>query len=109
MGYRCIRQRLVIIASADISSSDVFVRPNLSRGTVEQVPFYPQVNFFPASRALMEGRLQTASVIRHTFEDVGLRTIACRLVTQQVAPNYAVFAQKNISRCRLGVGEFESG
>jgi len=72
------------------SEGMVFVRA----GTIEQVPSYPYVEFFPASRPILEQRLNTTAFIRDTFAMAGFRTITSGLRTQQVAPSYAAYADQ---------------
>jgi len=68
----------------------VFVRT----GTRERIDSYPYVDFFPASRRLMEERLPTTARIRGVFEDAGFRTAATELIVQRIAPNWEAYAEK---------------
>lgn len=66
----------------------------LRAGTVEQVPAYPYVEFIPATKPLLYERLNAKRDITDTFEDAGFSTVAVELVVQQVAPTFAVYADK---------------
>jgi SAM-dependent methyltransferase len=86
----------------------------LRAGTLERVPDYPQVTFFPSSRPLMEARLPTMRRIRETFEAAGFHQVAHELVTQQIASNHDVFAEKMSARAdsvlaSLSPEDFERG
>jgi hypothetical protein len=62
--------------------------------TFEQIGNYPYLPFFPASRPLLEQRLPTLAATCAAFEAASLRTISAELVVQQIAPDYAVYAEK---------------
>jgi len=68
----------------------VFIRA----GTLEQVPSYPYVPFFPGSLPIMERVLVPNQVIRDIFESAGLRTIKAGIVVQQIASTYAAYADR---------------
>jgi ubiquinone/menaquinone biosynthesis C-methylase UbiE len=63
-------------------------------GSREHISSYPYVDFFPKSRPILEECLASATMIRDVFEAAGLRTVAVDLVTQEIAPNYAAYAEK---------------
>jgi ubiquinone/menaquinone biosynthesis C-methylase UbiE len=63
-------------------------------GTRERISSYPYVNFFPASRPILEEVLPTAAFVCEVFEAAGLRTVNLALVTQEIAPGYASYAEK---------------
>lgn len=66
----------------------------LRAGTRERIPSYPYVDFFPASRAILEEVLSTNMFMREVFETAGFQMITLDLVTQEIAPNYAAYAEK---------------
>ncbi len=66
----------------------------LRAGTVEQISSYPYVEFFPATRLILEQRLNTTTFIRETFAAARFRTVTSGLLTQEVAPSYAVYADQ---------------
>jgi hypothetical protein len=43
---------------------------------------------------ILAQRLPTNAVIRQAFEAVGFRTLTFALITQQIAPNHAAYADK---------------
>ena len=55
---------------------------------------YPYVPFFPASHALLQQRLPPLASQRAAFESAGLQNIFAGMVVQQIAPNYAAYADK---------------
>lgn len=63
-------------------------------GTRERIPSYPYFDFFPASRPILEEVLPTTAFVREVFEAAGFRTVGLDLVTQQIAPSYAAYAEK---------------
>jgi len=63
-------------------------------GTREQIPSYPYLPFFPSSRPIMEQDLPSSSEIRDTFAAAGLRMIASQIITQTIAPDWTVYAEK---------------
>jgi ubiquinone/menaquinone biosynthesis C-methylase UbiE len=66
----------------------------LRAGTIEQISSYPYVPFFPGSVPIMERVLVASSVVRDTFESMGLVTIEAGILVQQVAPTYAAYADR---------------
>lgn len=66
----------------------------LRAGTVEQIPPYPYVRFFPTTVPLLEKRLNHRGFIRDTFESAGFQAMEWGLVTQEVAPTVAVYADQ---------------
>jgi ubiquinone/menaquinone biosynthesis C-methylase UbiE len=66
----------------------------LRTGTRERISAYPYVPFFPKSIPLMENLLPTEAMVRTVFAAAGFSTVNCAVVTQQIAPNYAVYADK---------------
>jgi ubiquinone/menaquinone biosynthesis C-methylase UbiE len=63
-------------------------------GTYENIPLYPYVDFFPATRPILKDRLPKGSFVREVFTAAGFREIGSEVVTQEVAPNFAVYAEK---------------
>ncbi len=66
----------------------------LRAGTRERIESYPYVEFFPESRPILQQCLPTQTFVREVFEAAGFRTAALDVVTQQIAPNHAVYAEK---------------
>ncbi len=61
----------------------------LRAGTRERISTYPYVDFFPASRPILEEVLSTSTFVREVFEAAGFCMVTSELVTQEIAPNYA--------------------
>jgi ubiquinone/menaquinone biosynthesis C-methylase UbiE len=92
------------------SQGTLFVRT----GTREKIGTYAYVDFFPESRELLEERLPTGTFIREVFESAGLRSIAAGVLTQEIAPSYAGYAEKLATRAdsilaELPSADFERG
>lgn len=66
----------------------------LRTGTRDRIPSYPYVEFFPQSPPIMEAVLPTADFAREVFESAGFSTVSSEIVVQQIAPNYATYAEK---------------
>jgi ubiquinone/menaquinone biosynthesis C-methylase UbiE len=66
----------------------------LRAGTRERISSYPYVDFFPESRPVLEERLPAHAFVREVFEAAGFRTAASDVVTQEVAPSHAAYAEK---------------
>ena len=66
----------------------------LRAGTRERISSYPYVDFFPESRAILEKTLSTKTFVRKVFEAAGFRKVILELVTQEIAPSYAAYAEK---------------
>ena len=66
----------------------------LRAGTRERISAYPYVDFFPASRPILERCLAKCSDVCEVFENAGFRTVAVDLVTQEVAPTFQRYAEK---------------
>ncbi len=86
----------------------------LRAGTLEQVLSYPYTPFFPGSLPIMERTLVANHVVRDTFESAGLRTIKVGILVQQVATNYAAYADRIAAGgdsilAQLDPPEFEAG
>ena len=63
-------------------------------GTRERISSYPYFDFFPASRPILEEVLPTTAFVCEVFEAAGFRTVSLDLVTQEIAPSYAAYAEK---------------
>jgi ubiquinone/menaquinone biosynthesis C-methylase UbiE len=63
-------------------------------GTRERIPMYPSVPFFPASRPIMNDVLPTSSFVQDVFVAAGFRLVKLEVITQTIAPNHAVYADK---------------
>jgi hypothetical protein len=86
----------------------------LRAGIRERISSYPYVDFFPESRAILEQDLSTSMRTREVFEAAGFRTAAQEVVVQEVAPNYAAYAEKLQAGAdsvivRLSESEFAAG
>jgi ubiquinone/menaquinone biosynthesis C-methylase UbiE len=86
----------------------------LRAGTRERISAYPYVDFFPASRPVLEECLSSSTVMRKVFEKAGFRTIGTDLVTQEIAPNYETYAEKlsagaDSVLAQLSQSSFEAG
>lgn len=65
----------------------------LRTGIRERISSYPYVDFFPASRLILEECLPTTARVREVFA-AGFSTVTSEVVTQEVAPGYAAYAEK---------------
>ena len=63
-------------------------------GTREQIPSYPYVPFFEASWPLLEETLPGTADVRAIFAAAGLHMIASEIITQTIAPDWTVYAEK---------------
>jgi SAM-dependent methyltransferase len=86
----------------------------LRTGIREHISSYAYVDFFPESRPILNEVLPTSSLIRDVFEAAGFRLVTWEAITQTIAPNYAVYAEKLASGAdsvlaRLNQTEFENG
>jgi ubiquinone/menaquinone biosynthesis C-methylase UbiE len=72
------------------SGGTVFLRG----GIRDHIALYPYVEFFPESVRVLEECLSTSAFVREVFEAAGFRTVAEEVVTQEIAPNYAAYAEK---------------
>jgi len=86
----------------------------LRAGSRERISSYPYVDFFPASRAILEADLPTVSSMRETFASARFTTSAADVIVQEIAPNYDVYAEKlsagaDSVLARLSKSQFEAG
>jgi len=82
--------------------------------TLENIPNYPYVPFFPASRALLEEHLPSLKAQRDAFEAAPLKLVTAAVVSQQIAADSSAYADKLSTRsdsilARLDLRDFESG
>ena len=63
-------------------------------GTRERISSYPYVDFFPESRPILEECLPTNRFVHEVFEAAGFRMVTLEVVTQEIAPSYAGYAEK---------------
>lgn len=63
-------------------------------GTRERIPSYPYVPFFPESRPILDEVLPASSYIQDVFVAAGFRLVTLDVITQTIAPNHMVFADK---------------
>ena len=66
----------------------------LRTGSAEKIAEYPYVPFFPKSCDLLAERLPSLTFQRQTFEKGGFKTLASEVVVQQIATDYAAYADK---------------
>lgn len=83
-------------------------------GTQERIPSYPYVPFFPASRPIMDAVLPTSSFIQDVFVAARFRLVTLDVITQTIAPNHMVYADKLASGAdsvlaQLSQDEFQAG
>lgn len=83
-------------------------------GTQERIPSYPYVPFFPASRPIMDAVLPTSSFIQDVFVAAGFRFVKLDVITQTIAPNHMVYADKLATGsdsvlAQLSQDEFQAG
>jgi ubiquinone/menaquinone biosynthesis C-methylase UbiE len=88
----------------------VFIRT----GTRERVSAYPYYDFFPACRPILEEVLPTTAFVCEVFERAGFSSAGLELVTQEIAPSYAAYAEKLAAGAdsvlaRLKTSDFENG
>jgi ubiquinone/menaquinone biosynthesis C-methylase UbiE len=86
----------------------------LRAGTQERISAYPYVQFFPESVPLLKECLATGAAIREVFESAGFRAVVSDVVMQEIAPNYALYAEKlsagaDSILARLSPRAFEAG
>jgi len=86
----------------------------LRAGTKEHISSYPYVEFFPESRSILEKCLPTKTLMCEVFESAGFSTITSDVITQEIAPNYGVYAEKlsagaDSILARLDRSDFEAG
>ena len=62
--------------------------------TREQVNAYPYVPFIEASRPILEEVLPSVAEICDAFAAAGLHVLASRIITQTIAPDWKVYAEK---------------
>jgi ubiquinone/menaquinone biosynthesis C-methylase UbiE len=66
----------------------------LRAATIERIPTYPYVPFFPASRVILEATLQTQGEIESIFHNAGFELARHELVSNEVASNWRGYAEK---------------
>lgn len=62
--------------------------------TREQIPSYPYVPFFGSSRPILEEILPGSADVRATFAAAQLHMVASQIITQTIAPDWMVYADK---------------
>ncbi len=80
----------------------------------DQIANYPYLPFFPGSRPVLMQRLPTVRAMCAVFESAELQTRFTGVVVQQIATDYAAYADKlssgaDTSLASLAPGEFEAG
>jgi len=86
----------------------------LRTGLRERILSYPYVEFFPTSRPIMDDLLPTVAFVREVFESAGFTTESADIVTQQIAPDVAAYAEKlsagaDSVLAQLSEADFNSG
>ena len=66
----------------------------LRTGTHDRIPSYPYVPFFPPSHPILDDVLPTCAYVREVFEAAAFITVRADVVIQQIAPDYATYAEK---------------
>jgi ubiquinone/menaquinone biosynthesis C-methylase UbiE len=66
----------------------------LRTASLEKIPLYPYVPFFPTSRTLLERRLPSLTFQREVFEEAAFQTLSYEVVTQTIAADYSSYADK---------------
>jgi hypothetical protein len=79
---------LLVTYSASALLPAVFVRPR------ERISSYAYIDFFPQSRRILEEVLPTSAFVREVFEAAGFRLVTLEVVTQEISPNHAAYAEK---------------
>ena len=83
-------------------------------GTRECISSYAYIDFFPASKPILEEVLPTTAFVREVFEAAGFRLLTSEVVTQEIAPSYAAYSEKlavgaDSVLAKLSSREFEAG
>jgi len=83
-------------------------------GTREQISSYPYVPFFASSRPLLEEILPGSADVRASFTAAGLHMVAAETITQTIASDWMVYAEKLAAGgdsvlARLSRRDFEDG
>jgi ubiquinone/menaquinone biosynthesis C-methylase UbiE len=86
----------------------------LRAGTRERISAYPYVDFFPASRPILERCLTQCKDVCQVFENASFRTVAVDLVTQEIAPTFQRYVEKisagaDSILASLSQADFEAG
>ena len=82
--------------------------------TREQINSYPYVPFIATSRPILEGVLPSTAEIRDGFAAAGLHIVASHIITQTIAPDWTVYAEKLAAGgdsvlAKLSQQEFDAG
>lgn len=80
----------------------------------EQIPKYPYVPYFPASRHILEQRVPSLGAQCDIFEANSVRIVSSDIVVQEIAHDYSTYAEKLSTRTdsiliSLDDGAFEAG
>jgi ubiquinone/menaquinone biosynthesis C-methylase UbiE len=86
----------------------------LRTGSSEKIAEYPYMPFFPKARDLLAEHLPSLAFQRRIFEDGGFKTLAAEVVVQEIAADYAEYADKVALKAdsilvRLDDKEFAAG
>jgi ubiquinone/menaquinone biosynthesis C-methylase UbiE len=83
-------------------------------GIRERISSYPYVDFFPECQPILERVLPTNTFVREVFEAAGFHAATMELVTQEISPSYAAYAEKLAAGAdsvlaRLSRQDFDAG
>lgn len=86
----------------------------LRTGTRESISSYAYIDFFPASKPILEEVLPAGAFVREVFEAAGFHMVTSEAVTQEIAPSYAAYAEKLAAGAdsvlaKLSSSEFDAG
>ncbi|HXD29746.1 MAG TPA: methyltransferase domain-containing protein [Pyrinomonadaceae bacterium] len=86
----------------------------LRAGTCENIPLYPYVDFFPATRTILAKDLFSGEFMKDVFEKAGFQCVATKVVTQEIAPDISTYAEKLATRAdsilvQLSDADFQAG
>jgi ubiquinone/menaquinone biosynthesis C-methylase UbiE len=66
----------------------------LRAGVRDRISWYPYVEFFPETRPILNECLPTTTFVREVFQSAGFKAIESNIIIQQIAPDYAAYADK---------------
>lgn len=86
----------------------------LRAGTRDHIPVYPYVEFFPQSRPILNRCLPSIASVKDVFEAAGFHAASVDVITQELAPTFASYAEKlsagaDSILAQLSPGDFEAG
>lgn len=86
----------------------------LRAGTCENIPSYPYVDFFPATRQILAKDLFSCRFMQDVFAEAGFICVATKVITQEIAPDFETYAEKLATRAdsvlvQLSDADFQAG